>query len=276
MKRIFGIVLSLFLFSSLAFSQERNVEVWDFGGVPQEGAVNHISIADLDSFEAIDETGKFTAGTYTFGDLTITPDNKDRAYYEGKKNYGTQGYSSFAFEDGYCSEGMYYCNGKGGEGKRYLLLANVHSGDIITFYARLSNSGDEKIHFASVNAGGEKDGIQDEIAPITSVSTMYSYIAETSGSYKVYTEANVGKAVYYRITRTPGVSVSGKISGLPSEDASLKFIVKETKQEISAKITRTLPEEGERARPARFCGLLPFVISCIISLRNHHRKERLP
>ena len=117
MKRIFGIVLSLFLFSSLAFSQERNVEVWDFGGVPQEGAVNHISIADLDSFEAIDETGKFTAGTYTFGDLTITPDNKDRAYYEGKKNYGTQGYSSFAFEDGYCSEGMYYCNGKGGEGK---------------------------------------------------------------------------------------------------------------------------------------------------------------
>ena len=66
MKRIFGIVLSLFLFSSLAFSQERKVEVWDFGGVPQEGAVNHISIADLDSFEAIDETGKFTAGTYTF------------------------------------------------------------------------------------------------------------------------------------------------------------------------------------------------------------------
>lgn len=237
MKRIFGIVLSLFLFSSLAFSQERNVEVWDFGGVPQEGAVNHISIADLDSFEAIDETGKFTAGTYTFGDLTITPDNKDRAYYEGKKNYGTQGYSSFAFEDGYCSEGMYYCNGKGGEGKRYLLLSNVHSGDIITFYARLSNSGDEKIHFASVNAGGEKDGIQDEVAPITSVSTMYSYIAETSGSYKVYTEANVGKAVYYRITRTPGVSVSGKISGLPSEGAALKFIVKETKQEISAKIT---------------------------------------
>ena len=236
LTRFFGLVLAAAFITS-AGAQSRKTEVWDFGGVEEKGAVNHISIADIDGIAGIADDGKYTAGEYTFGDLTFKADKNDRAYYDGKKNYGVQGYSTFEFEDGYTSNGMYYCNGKGGEGKRYLLLKNVKAGDLITFYARISNSGDEKIHFASVNANGEKDGKQDEVAPVPAISTRYSYIATQSGSYKVYTEASVGKPVYYRIVRKPGVEVKGSISGLPSGTAALKFVVKETKQEIEANIS---------------------------------------
>lgn len=238
MKKLFTAVAAFFALSAAVSAQSRKTEVWDFGGVADDGAVNHISISDLDSLDAIDETGKFSAGEFTFGDLTLKTETKDRAYYEGKKNYGTQGYTSFDFGDGYVSEGMYYCNGKGGEEKRWLLLKNVQAGDVITFYARTSNSGDEKIHFASVNDAGEKTNVQDETAPLSAVSTRYSYIAAVSGAYKVYAEANVGKPVYYRIVRTPGIRVSGRIEGLPSGSSpELKFIVKETNQELPSKIS---------------------------------------
>ena len=239
MKKIMklaGFVLAFFAALS-AGAQARKTEVWDFGGVEEKNAINHISISDIDKFDGISADGKFVAGEYKFGDLTLKAEKNDRAYYEGAKNYGVQGYSAFEFEDGYNSNGLYYCNGQGGEGKRYLLLKNVVAGDTIIFYARLSNSGDEKIHFASVNASGEKTGAQDEVAPIPAVATRYSYIALTSGSYKVYTETSGGKPVYYRIVRKPGVEVKGSIAGLPAGNASLRFVVKETKQEINAKVS---------------------------------------
>ena len=238
MKKFLKLAATVLVIASAlsASAQSRKVDVWDFGGVEEKDAANHISIADIDNLEAIAADGKFTAGEFTFGDLTFKTEKNDRAYYEGKKNYGVQGYSAFEFEDGYSSNGMYYCNGKGGEGKRYLLLKNVKAGDVITFYARISNSGDEKIHFASVNNEGEKDGHQDEAAPLPATGTRYSYIATQNGSYKIYAEANVGKPVYYRIKRTPGIAVTGSLSGVPAGKTSLKFVVKETKQEISASV----------------------------------------
>jgi len=225
-------------------AQSRNVDVWDFGGVAEKGAANHISIADIDKIETLAADGKFTAGDIDFGDLTLNVEKNDRAYYEGKKNYGVQGYSAFEFEDGYASNGIYYCNGKGGESKRYMLLKNVHAGDVITFYARLSNSGDEKIHFASLAADGTKDGKQDEVAPLTSVAVRYSYIATQSGSYKVYADATVGKPVYYRIKRTPCVEVSGKLASLPAGKPVLKFVNQTTKQEIEGTVSGSSYKAG--------------------------------
>lgn len=219
-------------------AQSRKVDVWDFGGVAENGAANHISIADIDKIENLAGDGKFAAGDVTFGDMTLRTEKNDRAYYEGAKNYGVQGYTSFEFEDGYTSNGLYYCNGKGGESKRYMLLKNVQAGDTVTFYARLSNSGDEKIHFASVEADGSVNGKQDESAPLTSVAVKYEYVASVSGSYKVFAEANVGKPVYYRIKRTPGVEVSGTLaSPVLVKDAALKFVNQTTKQEIAGIIS---------------------------------------
>lgn len=238
MKKFFKVVTTVLAFAATisATAQTRKTDVWDFGGVEDAGANNHIKISDLDALSGLAADGKFEAGEYVFGDLTLKTDKNDRAYYNGAKNYGTQGYASFDFKDGYVSDGIYYCNGKGGESKRYLLLKNVKSGDVVTFYGRASNGSEDKIHFASVNDSGEKDGFQDESAWLNGESRRWSYVALKDGTYKVYTEATSAKPVYYRLTRTPGVNVSGTISGI-NGNGELKFIISETNQEISAKIS---------------------------------------
>ena len=239
-KLLRNMIASVLTFGALSAisAQNRKVEVWDFGGVEEEGALNHISIADLDKMEELAADGKFAVdGNIVFGDLSMSVLKNDRAYNSGKKNYGSQGYVSCEFEDGYMSNGIWYCNGKGGENRRYLLINNVKAGDVITFYARLSNSGDEKIHFASLDSEGKKNNIQDEVAAISNESLRYSYIALTSGSYKVYCDAAVGKPVYYRLVRTPAVEVSGRLTSLPSGNGQLKFVSKETNQELTASIS---------------------------------------
>lgn len=237
MRNFVAAVLAFGAVSAIS-GQSRKVEVWDFGGVEEEGAVNHISVSDLDKMEELAADGKFSIdGDIVFGDLAMNVVKNDRAYNSGKKNYGSQGYASAEFEDGYLSNGIWYCNGKGGEKRRYLLIKNVQAGDVITFYARLSNSGDEKIHFASLDADGLKNDVQDEVAPISNESVRYSYIALTSGSYKVYCDAAVGKPVYYRLVRTPGVAVSGVLTPLPAGNGNLKFVVKETNQELQASVS---------------------------------------
>ncbi|MCR4821884.1 MAG: hypothetical protein K5873_03315 [Treponema sp.] len=237
LKKLSALLLAFAAVSSLS-AQNRKVEVWDFGGMEEAGAVNHITLSDIDKMEQIGADGKYAAdGEITFGDMSFFAVKNDRAYNSGKKNYGSQGYVTTEFEDGYVSNGIWYCNGKGGEKRRYLLLRNVKAGDVVTFYARLSNSGDEKIHFASLDAEGLKNGIQDEVAPISNEAVRYSYIALTSGSYKVYCDATVGKPVYFRITRTPAVEVSGSLLSLPAGSGKLSFVVKETEQELPAEIS---------------------------------------
>ncbi|MBP5283291.1 MAG: hypothetical protein J6Y93_01315, partial [Treponema sp.] len=237
MKRLAGALIAALCVLFSVHAQDRKTEVWDFGGIEEKGAVNHITIAKIDELEVLAADGKFSPGDITFGDLTVNVEKNDRAYYDGKKNYGSQGYASTKFEDEYCSGGMYYCNGKGGEGKRYLLLKNVRSGDTITFYARLSNSGEEKVHFASVDDKGQKEGSQDETGVLSTTAKAYTYTAVSSGTYKVYAEATAGKPVFFRIKRVPGVEVSGTIASLPQGKAVLNFVNQETKQSFPASIS---------------------------------------
>ena len=229
----------LFFGASFGLSaQTRTVDVWDFGGVEESDAQNHIAISDIEGLEELGEDGKFTGPTeYSFGDLTFKVDKNDRAYNSGAKNAGSQSYVHTTFDDGYESDGVWYCNGKGGENKRYLLLENVKSGDVVTFYAQTSNGGDEKIHFSSLGEDGERDDVQDEVDSITNEAKIYSYIALSSGSYKIYCDASVGKPVYFRIKRERGVQVSGNLTSLPAGEAELKFILREKNLEFKAKIS---------------------------------------
>ena len=85
---------------SSVWSQARKVDVWDFGGVEEDGANNYISVEDFDKMEGLGPDGKFAIdGDITFGDLTMNVVKNDRAYYSGKKNYGSQGYVNTEFED---------------------------------------------------------------------------------------------------------------------------------------------------------------------------------
>lgn len=229
-------VLTVFASAGAVFSQNRKTDVWDFGGISEEGAVNHISVSDIDNLSQVASDGKFTAGEIVFGDVSIYPDNNDRMYYSGKKNYGKQGYSAFTFDDGYMSDGMWYSNGKGNETKRCILIRNVKAGDTITLYARTSNAADEKIYFASTDSSGVKDGRQAEESPLKAESVRYSWVASYDGSYKIYPGKTAGKPVYYRVSRVPAVQVSGAFSGASGE-AELKFVLKDTNQEIKAVIS---------------------------------------
>ena len=250
MKRIGIAALSAVVALALAScgggqAAERKTEIWDFGSEQEEreGVVNNIRASDFDSLsdEVLAGDGKFKKGEVKFGDLTLNVENNDRLYYgsddgPGKKNYGSQGYCVTDFDDGYSSNGLYYANGKGGAERRFMRLDNVKAGDVVSFYARISNSGEEEIFFANVDAEGNETGIQTEKADLTSEARKYSYIAQADGSYKVYAGASVGKPVYFRLVREPAVSVSGKIDGMRG-GASLKFIVKETNQELPAKVS---------------------------------------
>ncbi len=233
-KFLAGAVIALTALTSL--SAQRKTDVWDFGGVAQNGADNHIKTSDIDSIATLNG-GKYSdAGDIDFGDVTVNVVANDRAYYDGKKNYGSQGYASYDFGDGYISNGIYYCNGSGGDNRRYILIRNVHAGDIITFYARLSAAADTDIHFTSVDASRNANGSQDEVAPISAESKKYSYIATSSSDYKIWTDKKAGKPVFYRIVRTPAVEVSGNLANLTGK-GTLRFVIKDTNQELNAVIT---------------------------------------
>lgn len=240
-----------------AAAQTRKTEVFDFGGVDATGENihNNISIDDIDKLEILPAGGRFSdQGDLTFGDLTLNVVKNDRMYFDSKagKSAGVQGYTGLDFGDGYTSNGIFYCNGTGGEGRRYLLLKNVKAGDIVTFYAGTSNTSSKNIHFANVTPGKDdktgadilvRTGAQDESAPVVQASQAnpgrYSYIAVASGMYKIFTDPDAGKPVYYRVVLTPGVSVSGTLASVPKGTASLKFVCRETNQELPAVVKGT-------------------------------------
>lgn len=240
MKKFLRILVTgLLAFGAVAFApaQGRIADVWDFGGVQDENATNHISSSDIAAISTLGDDGAFLAsGELSFGDLTVRVDKGDRAYHSGEKSYGSPEFSA-EFEDGYTPAGFWYCNGKGGEQRRYLLLKNVNAGDVVTFYAQTSNDGDEKIHFISLDEDGIGNDLQDEVDSVSKKAKRYSYIALASGMYKVYCESSVGKPVYFRITRTPAVQVSGALQSLPSGSGSLTFTAQETGRTFPAKIT---------------------------------------
>ncbi|MCM1320648.1 MAG: pectinesterase family protein [Bacteroides sp.] len=235
---------------SVLSAQTRKIDIWDFGGVETGGAVyrNNITGADLESLGDM-QGGKFIAEaqktrSIEFGDLVLGVINNDRLYYnkadgsQGKNSAGQQGYMSFDFNDGYVSNGIYYCNGSGGEGRRYIIINNVKAGDKITFYGRTSNSAEASVHFVHLGADGAASGRQSESAKLEAVSAKYEYAAAHDGSYKIYSGTESGKPVYYRVVRTPGIAVVGALSvAAGASNFRIRFVNQTTNAETDAVIS---------------------------------------
>jgi pectin methylesterase-like acyl-CoA thioesterase/lysophospholipase L1-like esterase len=211
----FGNMPSVNVFASDT-SSSRKIDVWDFGGVQTSGDLynNVISRSILDSLTTV-TAGLFAGGTTKFGDLSITkPDAKDRLFYykddgtQGANSAGTWGSSIKQYDDGYTSGGCYYCNGTGGNTRRYLTVDNVSAGDKITVYGGTSN-GSEDIHLVYLGT----DAKQDVSAAFTTTAQKVELVANYSGSYQIYvTATHSGKPYFHRVVRTPGVKVSGKVN----------------------------------------------------------------
>lgn len=242
MKRILSLLCVLALTLGLALvpayaEAGRAIDVWDFTGATQEGATNHITPAAWAASGALVD-GTLSNGTQAvFGDLTMTHNANDRIYsavespdWNGILGGNAENKYGHTYDDGYDAQGGWYCNGAGGESKRYIELANVQAGDKIVLYAG-SASGDILFHFDG------PDAVQAETASVAGKEFgAFTFVARSAGTYKLWTDP-AGKAMWHRIIRVPGVAVTGSLA-LPKnfdvQNYGLKFINRETKAETPA------------------------------------------
>ncbi|WP_081798017.1 pectinesterase family protein [Neobacillus dielmonensis] len=226
-------------------SNDRKIDIWDFGGIQTSGELyNNMITADVLDSKTTIKTGTFV--TTSFGDLTIAnPSTTDRSYYYeadgstvGVNSSGFWGTQKYSYDDGYNANGVYYANGTGGPGRRYLTLDHVVAGDKITVYGGTSN-GDETLHFvhADVSVSGttvtvkpDATEVQDSTAAFTTSAQKVEFTAQYSGSYQIYVSADKGGKPYFqRVMRTPGVKVSGSVN-LNGSDISAGYALNFTNQ----------------------------------------------
>ena len=206
--------------------EKRNIDVWDFGGVQETDALykNNITAADWDAYADLAEGGTFSNdGEVTFGDLTLSYKAKDRLFSgTSVKNYGSNGLAQTAHEDGYTADGMYYCNGTGGDNRRYMTLANVKAGDKILVYMGAHNAADDVLYFQYMGEGGTQ---LEEHAYGQKIFSRHVFVAQYSGTYKIWTGTGA-KPGYNRVVRIPGVTVTGYIdnAGFDIAGTTLKFV----------------------------------------------------
>jgi len=221
------------------------IDVWDFGGVQQKDAdmyENHVTIAFWDAYDGLGTDGKFTSTSTQFGDLTITHNTGDRLYSASEKKYaGTMSaYCTYAYSDGYTANGCYYCNGTGGDTRRYLTIENVSIGDRIDVYVGSNNTTETPFYFEYLGT----DGVQKETGYATldeetgSCNAKLSFVAKYAGQYKVWADNSGGKPIYNRAVRTHAANVEGTIDLGPlaaDADFTVKFVNETTKDETIAR-----------------------------------------
>ena len=220
-------------------AEGRKIDVWDFGGVEETDTAlynNNITAADWDAYENLKEGGTFAAdGEVTFGDLTLNFKANDRLFSGiAKKNYGDNAFAQTAYEDGYTGNGMFYCNGTGGEKRRHMTIANVQAGDKFVVYMGAHNAADDVLYFEYLgDAGAQKE----EQAYGQKTFTKHVFVAQYSGTYKIWTGSGA-KPGYNRIERIPGVAVSGTVDkgSFDITGTTLSFINNETNAETVVEV----------------------------------------
>ena len=223
------------------FGAGNKIDVWDLGGVQVKDPLyqNHISVSFLDKLAAVGDgtnaavqKGDFAEnGDVELDGMILNAKAKDRLYYSGKRNKGSQGKEKNEYSDGYNSDGMYYANGAGSEDGRYVIVKDVKAGDGISIYAGASNNTDTRIHFSNEN--GEEEG---EYLLQSGESSRADFTAATDGDHKLWFGADGGKPVINRVVRYPGVEVSGRINGLSIKGGEIYFKNKETGAVLKADV----------------------------------------
>ncbi len=236
----FAIIATTLLGNVSAFASDgRKIDVWDFGCVAESDTTLYNNNVTTDLWEAcanVASDGKFKAGTTSFGDLTITHNANDRLYAPTSNGYATaSGLTVKEYADGYKSNGMFYCNGTGGDNRRYITVDNVVAGDRLVVYMGSSNAVEGTFYVTYMGT----DGTQQVENAYTNECGKFEVIAEYSGSYKLWTSGDVGKPIYHRVVRIPGVEVSGNIdlAGTGISGYGVKFKNNVTGQETTATLS---------------------------------------
>ncbi|MCI8427031.1 MAG: hypothetical protein HFJ03_05755 [Lachnospira sp.] len=219
----------------------RPIEVWDFAAKQESDTTlyhNNITADEWTKTGVVNADGTLNTDitkTVKFGSLTMCYENGDRLY-GAVNDFTFNDYNQISYSDGYVSDGLWYCNGKGGNARRYVTIDNVRAGDKIIAYLGSHTVEVDEVHFLYKGA----DGTQDDTASIgNKVCNRYEFIAEYDGTYQIYVGATTNvKPVWHRIVQVPIAEVTGTIDTASTNIANygVKFINGSTGKEIEAKV----------------------------------------
>ncbi len=225
----------------------RKIDVWDFAAKAEAGEDYNNNITPA-AWVAADVFGDYKGNLAiiksvpAFGDLTLTIEPGDRLYSDVddadfKAALGKNAGATYAnaFTDGYTAAGAYYCNGTGGDNRRYATIARTFAGDKVVAYLGSSDGSQVEFNFQGSD--------QHDTAPRGGKggTDPCVFVAEADGTYKLWATA-AGKPLYYRVVRYPGVAVSGSITlpaGFSAADYGVEFINQTTGQKTAAEVDKT-------------------------------------
>lgn len=226
---------------------ERRVRVWDFGGKVEANTglyINNITPETLKNAKMSNGNPSIVAGIIKvaqntsdgteFGDVVFAAGNNDKFFSNIAELADLAGGNAgdthaHDFGDGYTSAGGFITNGGGNASRRNVTVRGVKKGEVVTAY--LSNN--------QADTTFEVEG-HGEITPVKVASREFgvlSFVAPETGSYKIW--ANGGKPGFLRVTVTPQVCVTGKVTApaeFTAEGWSLKFVDAETRRVTEATV----------------------------------------
>ncbi len=219
----------------------RPIEVWDFGAKQESDTTlyhNNITADEWNKTGLVGTDGKLdsaTTKTIKFGSLTMVYENGDKLY-GAVNNLTFNNYNQITYSDGYVSDGLWYCNGKGGNTRRYVTIDDVKAGDKIIAYLGSHTKEVDEVHFLYKGT----DGTQDDTASIGEQKcNRYEFVAEYDGTYQIYVGATTNvKPVWHRIVQVPMAEVTGTIDTASTNitDYGVKFVNNTTEKEIKADV----------------------------------------
>ncbi len=190
---------------------DKRIRVWDLTGIEESDTTlynNQITMDTLKGIETLGTDGKFTAaGDVAFGSMALTVVANDRMYVVGLPN-SYSGSKETVYSDGYKSNGYYYANGTGGNSRRCITISHINAGDKIVVYGGLSQNGPDEMHFVYL----ADPTLQDDAVSVTTGNyEVQTFLAEQTGTYRIYFTASSGKPVFSRVMHIPAVLVEGTI-----------------------------------------------------------------
>lgn len=235
-----ALTLGLGVTAPASAAEERRIDVWDLTG---QLCADSALYADQITPAAWAASGALVDGTLsvgetvTFGDLSITHNANDRIYsavesadWAGTLGGNAQDKYGNAYDDGYTAQGGWYCNGAGGENRRFITLSNVRAGDKLTVYMG-SASGDIVLHCDAL------DGDQAETVSVPGKEFgKFEFVAQTDGTYKLWTDP-AGKAMWHRVVRHRAVLLTGSVlttDGFYAPRFGVVFVNQQTKAQTPA------------------------------------------
>lgn len=231
-------------------TDNRKIEVWDFAEVQESNAALYHNNIELDFWKNSGLVGTGSTGdkdieleytnnsdkTVTFGDLTMRYQDGDRIYSSDVTGKTFKSFSTMTYSDGYTANGLWYCNGSGGNNRRYIVVKNVEAGDKVVVYMGSHTKENNLVHF--LYQGG--DAVQDDTADIGSEQgKKYEFIAKHDGTYQIYVGSSTNiKPFWHRVMIVPGAKVSGAVDAASTgvSGYGLKFVNNTTNDEITADV----------------------------------------